>query len=92
MRTAGICSYLTKESVVGTLHQAIEEAASFRGGQARRVSILSHPQLFAQEATQLTKQLGGEGITSRGAMSRGLILMRSPLGLAAEEGINEKVD
>jgi DNA-binding NarL/FixJ family response regulator len=31
MRAAGICSYLTKESVVETLRQAIEEAASFRG-------------------------------------------------------------
>ena len=32
MRTAGICSYLPKESAVGTLRQAIEEAASFRAG------------------------------------------------------------
>ena len=31
MRTAGICSYLPKESAVGTLRQAIEEAASFHG-------------------------------------------------------------
>lgn len=31
MRAAGICSYLTKESAVATLRQAIEEAASFRG-------------------------------------------------------------
>ena len=30
MRVAGICSYLPKESAVGTLRQAIEEAASFR--------------------------------------------------------------
>ncbi len=32
MRIAGICSYLTKESAVGTLRQAIEEAASFHDG------------------------------------------------------------
>ena len=31
MRTAGICSYLLKESAVGNLRQAIEEAAFFRG-------------------------------------------------------------
>ena len=31
MRTAGICSYLPKESAVAVLRQAIEEAASFRG-------------------------------------------------------------
>ena len=31
MRTDGICSYLPKESAVGNLRQAIEEAASFHG-------------------------------------------------------------